>query len=74
MDYLERMMSIRPATDFIAKHFFDEIKKARERRKKINECKHEHGKYIGHKECCMKCGGIGEGMGESWTLEEIAVK
>ena len=33
-------------------------------------CKHEFGKYEGHKTCCTRCGGFGVGHGESWSLAE----
>lgn len=33
------------------------------------ECKHKFGIYIGKKKCCVKCGGLSEGISESWTLK-----
>jgi hypothetical protein len=69
--YLESLIQKqveRNSYDFIAKRLEGILQADSDRLEEIANCDHEFGKYIGNKECCTKCGGMAEGMGESWAL------
>lgn len=71
--YLERLIRnqiIKSDKDFIAKRIMKSLESDVKRLNEIANCKHEYGTYTGHKTCCVYCGDLKEGMGESWTLNK----
>jgi len=54
--------------NIMAEGILKKINSAEEIQEEIKTCKHEYGHYKGKKECCVKCGCLGIGMGEEWIL------
>lgn len=55
--------------NWVAKSIRNKIESDIETKQNRKKCEHVFGKYIGHKECCVKCGGLDKDMGFEWQLD-----
>ena len=56
--------------NIMAKGILKKIFYARLVSQEIKYCDHDYRHYEGKRECCVKCGALGVGMGEEWKLKE----
>lgn len=70
--YLKRLLRNITDTDFVGKMLQDEIEMDDIREKKVADCEHVTGEFVGVKKCCEKCSAMVEkGHMESWTNKNI---
>ena len=68
-EYLLKLLEKQPAwwvKDSLTTKVEYDVQVKEERKK----CNHIFHKYKGEKQCCSRCGGVSEGMGFSWIMEE----
>lgn len=58
-------------SNIMAEGILEKIDSAQKLQEEKHECEHKFGEYTGKRQCCVKCGSLDIGMGESWILEKF---